>query len=131
VGIQHPRRPDRLAAVLEAQGLAVATSGAYERGEHIVDPHTGLPPAGVLSVTVIGPHLGEADAFATAAFAMGAAGAEWTARLEGYAAMTILDGDEVLATPGFLRCCAGATVAESLEREGPHAAGAPGPGLAR
>ena len=46
VGIQHPRRRDRLAAVLAARDLAVATSGAYERGEHIVDPRTGRPPAG-------------------------------------------------------------------------------------
>ena len=46
----------------------------YERGEHIVDPHTGRPPRGVLSVTVLGPELATADAYATAAFAMGAAG---------------------------------------------------------
>ena len=60
--------------------LAVATSGAYERGAHIVDPRTGEPPAGVLSVTVLGPDLGTADAYATAAFAMGADGPAWTAR---------------------------------------------------
>ena len=54
VGVRHPRRPDRVAAVLRARDLAVATSGAYERGAHIVDPRTGEPPAGVLSVTVLG-----------------------------------------------------------------------------
>ena len=37
---------------------AVATSGAYERGTHILDPHTGRPAAGALSVTVVGPELG-------------------------------------------------------------------------
>jgi len=41
IGIQHPRRRDRVAAVLEARDLAVATSGAYERGAHVVDPRTG------------------------------------------------------------------------------------------
>src|SRR3954469_715209 len=41
VGIRHPIRPDRLAAVLAVEDLAVATSGEYERGAHILDPHTG------------------------------------------------------------------------------------------
>jgi FAD:protein FMN transferase len=71
VGIQHPHLRHRTAAVLHARDLAVATSGAYERGAHIVDPRTGEPPEGVLSVTVLGPDLGTADAYATAAFAMG------------------------------------------------------------
>ena len=45
VGIRHPRRRDRLAAVLTVRDAAVATSGAYERGEHIRDPRTGRAPA--------------------------------------------------------------------------------------
>jgi thiamine biosynthesis lipoprotein len=110
VGIRHPRERHLLAAALHADDLAVATSGAYERGEHIVDPHTRRPPTGVLSVTVVGPDLATADAYATAAFAMGEAGPEWTARLRGYEAMTILATDEVLATPGFVRRCGGRLV---------------------
>ena len=56
----------------------------------------------MLSVTVVGPDLGTADAYATAAFAMGARGPHWTARLpRGYEAMTILADDQVLSTPGF------------------------------
>ena len=100
--------------MLEAGDLAVATSGAYERGAHIVDPHTGRPPHGVLSVTVVGPDLATADACATAAFAMGARGPRWTAWLRGYEAMTILIGDEVLCTPGFAASCAGGSVAASV-----------------
>ena len=103
VGIQHPRRRDRVAAVLAARDLAVATSGAYERGEHIVDPRTGRPPRGVLSVTVAGPDLGTADAYSTAAFAMGLEGPEWTATLGDYAALTILADGRVLSTPGLDR----------------------------
>ena len=62
----------------------------------------GAPPTGVLSVTVCGPDLGTADAYATAAFAMGAAGPHWTARLpRGYEAMTILADEVVLSTAGF------------------------------
>jgi thiamine biosynthesis lipoprotein len=100
VGIQHPHRRDRTAAVLRARDLAVATSGTYERGAHIVDPRTGEPPTGVLSVTVLGPDLGTADAYATAAFAMGAEGPAWTAGLDGYEALTILSDGRVLSTRG-------------------------------
>jgi thiamine biosynthesis lipoprotein len=98
VGVQHPHIRDRVAAVLPIVDGAVATSGAYERGPHIVDPRTRRPPEGVLSVTVVGPDLGTADAYATAAFAMGLDGPEWTARLAGYDAMTILDDGRVLLT---------------------------------
>jgi FAD:protein FMN transferase len=101
VGIQHPRERDQVAATFSLTDSAVATSGAYARGEHVLDPHTGRPPAGVLSVTVVGPDLATADAYATAAFAMGAAGPAWTARLRGYEAMTILDDETVLFTGGF------------------------------
>jgi FAD:protein FMN transferase len=100
VGIQHPHRRDRVAAVLHATDLAVATSGTYERGAHIVDPRTGAPPEGVLSVTVLGPDLGTADAYATAAFAMGVDGPAWTAGLDDYDALTILADGRVLSTPG-------------------------------
>jgi FAD:protein FMN transferase len=100
VGIQHPWRRDRVAAVLRTRGLAVATSGAYERGPHIVDPRTGRAPRGVASVTVVGPDLATADAYATAAFAMGVEGPAWTAGLDDYDALTILAGGRVLCTPG-------------------------------
>jgi thiamine biosynthesis lipoprotein len=101
VGIQHPLERDRIAAVVETRDLAVATSGAYERGEHVFDPHTRRPPVGVLSVTITGPDLATADAYATAAFAMGTRGAQWTATLDGYEGMTILAGGRVQLTQGF------------------------------
>jgi thiamine biosynthesis lipoprotein len=103
VGVRHPQQPGRLAAVLAVEDLAVATSGEYERGAHIVDPHTGRPPAGLLSVTVVGPDPALADAYATAAFAMGADGPAWTATLDGYDAMCITSDRRVLSTPGFER----------------------------
>jgi FAD:protein FMN transferase len=102
VGIQHPLEPDKVAKVIDTTDLAVATSGEYARGRHVFDPHTHLPPSGILSVTITGPDLATADAFATAAFAMGAGRAtHWTARLQGYEAMTILADGRVLSTPGF------------------------------
>jgi thiamine biosynthesis lipoprotein len=101
VGIQHPLERDKVAKVVITNDLAVATSGAYARGDHVLDPHTRRPPEGVLSVTITGPVLATADAYATAAFAMGVHGPKWTARLRGYEAMTILADETVLSTPGF------------------------------
>lgn len=101
IGIKHPFQHDRVAAVVGATGGAIATSATYERGLHIFNPHTGGPPTGVLSVTMTGPDLGTADAYATAAFAMGQDGPAWAATLAGYEAMIILDTETVLSTYQF------------------------------
>jgi FAD:protein FMN transferase len=101
VGIQHPLDRNEIAAVVEGTDLAIATSGAYARGDHVLDPHTGRPPRDVLSVTITGPNLAIADAYATAAFAMGTAGPAWTVQLRGYEAMTILASEQMLTTAGF------------------------------
>jgi thiamine biosynthesis lipoprotein len=101
IGIQHPLELDGIAAVVESTDLGIATSGSYRRGEHVVDPHSGGPPSGVLSVTITGPELATADAYATAAFAMGTAGPEWTTSLGLYEAMTVMEDGRVLLTNGF------------------------------
>jgi thiamine biosynthesis lipoprotein len=121
VGVRHPHERDRLAAALVLADAAVATSGAYERGEHILDPHTGRAATGVVAVTVVGPELATVDAYATAAFAMGAAGPRWTAGLPGCEAMSILPGGRVLSTPGFSRAATGTRTAPGRAR-GPSAA---------
>jgi thiamine biosynthesis lipoprotein len=78
VGIRHPTQPDRVAAVVELAGrAAIATSGLYERGPHIIDPATGEPTQRVASVTVTGPDLTTVDAYATAVFVMGVDGLRW------------------------------------------------------
>lgn len=93
-GIRHPWRPDALAAVLEVHG-AVATSGSYERGAHLVDPHTGRPACRAASATVTGPRLAMADALATALAVGGDAALATIAGLPGYAGYLIrLDGTE-------------------------------------
>jgi thiamine biosynthesis lipoprotein len=103
VGIQHPLVRDRLAGVIVGTDLAVATSGTYERGEHIQDARSGSRPSGLLSMTVVGPALGPADAYATAAFAMGREGLAWLDGLSGYSGCAVtVDGQRVW-TPGFDR----------------------------
>ena len=103
VGIRHPREVDKVAAVIEVGDRAIATSGLYERGEHIVDPHCGRTPNGLASVTVVGETLTYVDAYATAAFAMGEAGAAWAARHKGYGVFAITDDDRVLVSEEFER----------------------------
>jgi FAD:protein FMN transferase len=99
IGIRHPDRPDRSAAVLRLCDLAVATSGLYERAGHIVDPHTGEVARGLRSLTVVGPTLAMADAFATAGFAMGERGIDWVARQRGFGAVGITADDRLVWTP--------------------------------
>jgi thiamine biosynthesis lipoprotein len=103
IGIRHPELADRVAAVLEAADVAVATSAGYERPGHIVDPHRGLPPEGILSITVVGPSLATADAYATAAFAMGTRGLAWLAGRTGYEGLAIGGDRRLTWTPGFER----------------------------
>jgi len=101
IGIQHPEDRAALAAVLDTRDLAVATSGAYERGAHIIDPHTRRSPGAVLSATVCGPDLGTADAYSTAAFAMGRAAVSWVLGLHPYQVMIVLADGTVYTTGGL------------------------------
>lgn len=86
IAIADPARRRRVAAVLEVEDGAVATSGTAERGEHIWHRR---PFSKVLSFTVIGPEIATADAYATIGFAMGEQGIEWVAAHEGYSSLVI------------------------------------------
>lgn len=99
IGIQHPFVADRVARVLEVRRGAVATSAAYARGEHIRVPGSDDAPRELLSVTVVGPSLTYADAYATTAFAMGLAGLDWVARHPGYGVYAITADERVLWSP--------------------------------
>ncbi|MEV4344576.1 FAD:protein FMN transferase [Actinoplanes sp. NPDC049596] len=93
VGIRHPWEADKVSWVLALTDGAVATSGTYERGDHVVNPRTGRPARGLRSVTVVGPDLALADAYATAALAMGEAGIAWLAKraADGYDSAVVTD----------------------------------------
>jgi thiamine biosynthesis lipoprotein len=98
IGIRHPDLPLETAAILDVRDLAVATSGLYERGDHILDPRTGLVPRGLRSMTVVGPTLALADGYATAAFAMGEQGLAWVGRQPGFGALAITADSRVVWT---------------------------------
>lgn len=94
VGIRHPWRPGALAAIVAATA-AVATSGCYERGQHLIDPVTRRPGSRAASATVTGPRLALADALATAVAVGGDDALTAVAALPGYEAYLIRpDGSE-------------------------------------
>lgn len=78
VGVQHPSDRTALLGVFDVRCGAVATSGAYERGHHI----RGSAAPAFLSVTVVGPDLGEADGLSTAVYAAGQSPPPWWGEVE-------------------------------------------------
>lgn len=112
VGIQHPRRPDYFAYV-EASAGTVSTSGDYEhffidasgrRWHHILNPRTGLPVEGTLSVTAVAPSGVYGDALSTACFVMGTQPClQMMARIPGGGEAVVVDSTfHVVTTPGTL-----------------------------
>lgn len=65
------------------------------------DPHTGRPAMDLASVTIVGPGLTLADAYATAAFAMGGDAPGWLAELSGYESYVLDAGGHAWWSPGF------------------------------
>jgi thiamine biosynthesis lipoprotein len=104
VGIRNPFNQDQIVKVLAISNCGVATSGTYIRGQHIYDPHKpGAIITDMVSLTVIGPDVYNADCYATAAFAMGRAGIEFIAGLDGFEAYMIDQDRRATFTSGFSR----------------------------
>ncbi|MFQ5686732.1 MAG: FAD:protein FMN transferase [Candidatus Scalindua sp.] len=79
IGLQHPRKSEGLLGTFEIRDKAVSTSGDYEKfftidGErysHIIDPRTGYPVKGIVSVTIVTDSATRADALSTGVFVLG------------------------------------------------------------
>lgn len=79
VAITNPMKKDKAFALLPVTKGAVVTSGNYEKFvtfnnkkySHIIDPRTGYPATGILSVTIFASSAEFADALATSVFVMG------------------------------------------------------------
>lgn len=101
IAIADPQVEAGVAAVVIVSD-AIATSGTSERGFHIwnVRPEDEQNPA-LLSMTVLGPDLALADAYATIGFAMGFAGLEWVATRGDYEAFAVLADGRRFGTPGL------------------------------
>ncbi len=104
VGIRNPFDQEEIIKVVSLPDMGIATSGTYIRGQHIYNPHKlGAEITEIVSLSVIGPNIYEADRFATAAFAMGAKGIEFIEKLEGFEGYMIDKNGVATMTSGFGR----------------------------
>jgi thiamine biosynthesis lipoprotein len=104
VSVPHPLERHKVAWVLVGSDLSVATTAIHERGRHVVDPFTGVPCSDLVSVTIVGPELGNADAYATAAMAMGARSLEWLTGLAvttGYESAVMMEDGRTFRSAGL------------------------------
>lgn len=102
IPLRHPWQTDGAFLMVAGTDMAVATSGTYERGFHVIQPFTGEPAEALRSVTIVGPDLAVADGYATAAVAMGEAGLDWLAQLPaGYTAAVVAEDGRGFTTPGL------------------------------
>ena len=98
IGIADPLRRQDCVAVVTGTDLAVATSGPSERGNHIAG-RAGQPAVGEFAgLTVVGPSLSLADAYATAAYAMGRQARDWLETVDGYDGYAVLPDGRSWAT---------------------------------
>ena len=82
IGIASPDDREKFVKIFDVTDGSVATSGDYENGPHIIDPHTGLIAIGARSATVIGPDGAICDALATALMVDGMDAQKWIGRPE-------------------------------------------------
>ncbi|HEY8094409.1 MAG TPA: FAD:protein FMN transferase [Acidimicrobiales bacterium] len=102
IAVADPSHRGQVLASIPLSDAAVATSGTSERGHHVWDGRRSNPATDLASLTVIGPHLTWADAFATAAFALGAEGLSWVEQLERYEAMSVDSEGRLATTTGLV-----------------------------
>ena len=104
IGIQDPKDKKRSFVTLNIKDRAVATSGNYVRGAHIINPKTGQPADGLSSVTVVGPNIIDADVLATAAFVLGDFAINFIGgQAKGYEALAVHKNGRIEITREFER----------------------------
>ncbi len=113
IGVRNPFVAGTvLGRISLSSGMAVATSGNYERFveiegnkfAHIIDPRTGVPVQGMAQVTVIADTAVDADALSTILFVMGMKTGIVTLERAGGEALFATDSNPpcFFATPGFM-----------------------------
>lgn len=110
IGVQHPREKDRTLAVLELSDRYVCTSGDYERFvikekkryHHIIDPRTGKPSTGIISVTLVGERGALIDPLAKIPFILGVERGLGLIREYGAEAIIVDEQGKVTSTAGIV-----------------------------
>jgi thiamine biosynthesis lipoprotein len=110
VGIVNPLNKNKVFATFPLENSAVETSGSYEkfvmfngkRYSHIIDPRTGYPAMGVVSVSVFAKQTEIADALATGIFVLGVdVGLDLVNQLKGIECIIVDDKGKIFASKGI------------------------------
>ena len=102
-GIKNPFNQKEIVKVVYLKsGEGIATSGNYIRGDHIYNPKNRKKIVDeIVSFTVIGPNVCEADRFATAVFAMGKSGINFLEKLNNFSGYMIDKDGTAFMTSNF------------------------------
>ena len=110
VGIVNPMNKNKVFATFPLDNSAVETSGNYEkfvtfngiRYSHIIDPRTGYPATGIVSVSVFAKQTEIADALATGIFVLGVeVGLDLVNQLKGIECIIVDDKGKIHASKGI------------------------------
>lgn len=104
IGIQNPfnKKREVVKKVYLNNNKGIATSGSYVRGAHIYNPKDRNDELKeIVSLTIIGPNVFEADRYATASFAMGEEGIFFIEGLLGFEGYSIDKNGIATMTRGF------------------------------
>ncbi|MFT4155689.1 FAD:protein FMN transferase [Parafilimonas sp.] len=110
IGIANPFNPGNVFAIIPLHKSAVTTSGSYEkyaeihgkRYAHIINPKTGYPVTGLMSVTVFGPGAEMCNAFSTSIMVLGKnAGLRLLHHYPEYSCVIVSDKGKLYASRGF------------------------------
>ena len=110
VGIVNPMNKNKIFATFPLENSAVETSGSYEkyvifngiRYSHIIDPRTGYPAMGVVSVSVFAKQTEIADALATGIFVLGVdVGLDLVNQLKGIECIIVDDKGKIHSSKGI------------------------------
>lgn len=110
VAIVNPMNKNKVFATFPLEDSAVETSGSYEkfvtfngvRYSHIIDPRTGYPTRGVISVSVFAKQTEIADALATGIFVLGVeVGLDLVNQLKGIECVIVDDKGKIHISKGI------------------------------
>lgn len=101
IGIKNPLNKKEIIKIINLSNMGIATSGTYERGNHIYNPWQKNPAKDIASITIIGPNIYQADRFATAAFAMGEKGIKFISTFKDLEGYMIKKDKTAVMTKGF------------------------------
>lgn len=107
IGITNPMKEDTILAVIPLKKCAVVTSGSYrkfvafngKRYSHIINPKTGYPATGLISVTIFGPSAEMANGLSTSTMVLGQnAGTKLLEKYPDYSYIIITDKGDFLVS---------------------------------